>query len=40
MNEKIADTLEVILTTIFTGFGGYIFVKDLFNIEEDGEEEE
>lgn len=40
MNEKIADTLEVILATIFTGFGGYIFVKDLFNIEEDGEEEE
>lgn len=38
MNEKIADTLEVILATIFTGFGGYIFVKDLFNIEEEEEE--
>lgn len=39
MNEKIADTLEVILATIFTGFGCYIFVKDLFDIEEEEEEE-
>ena len=35
MNEKIADALEVILATIFTGFGGYIFVKDLLSVEED-----
>ena len=35
MNEKIVDALEVILATIFTGFGGYIFVKDLLNIEEE-----
>ena len=39
MNEKITDALEVILATIFTGFGGYIFVKDLLVIEEEGVEE-
>lgn len=35
--EKIVETLETVLATIFVGFGGFIFVKDIL---ENNEEEE
>lgn len=38
MNDEIVEAIEVILATIITGFGGYIFVKDILNndCEEEG----
>ena len=38
MEDKIVETLEVVLATIFTGFGGVIFVKDIL-VKDDEEDE-
>lgn len=37
MNDKIVETIEVVLATIFTGFGGFLFVKDYLVIEDSKE---
>lgn len=37
MEDKIVEVLETVLATIFVGFGGFIFVKDML---ENNEEEE
>lgn len=41
MQDKIVETLETVLATIFVGFGGFIFVKDILenNLENNEEEE-
>ena len=39
MQEKIVETLETVLATIFVGFGGFIFVKDILISNENEEEE-
>ena len=39
MQDKIVETLETVLATIFVGFGGFIFVKDILISNENEEEE-
>lgn len=35
MNEKITEVAEVVLAAIITGFGGFMFVKDILIKEDD-----
>lgn len=39
MEDKIVEVLETVLATIFVGFGGFIFVKDMLENNEEGETE-
>jgi hypothetical protein len=39
MQDKIIETLETVLATIFVGFGGLIFVKDILGNNEEEETE-
>lgn len=37
--DKVVEVLETTLATIFVGFGGFIFVKDMLARDEEEEEE-
>lgn len=37
--DKVVEVLETTLATIFVGFGGFIFVKDILARYEEEEEE-
>lgn len=37
MKDEIVEIMETVLATIFVGFGGFIFVKDILSNKEEEE---